>query len=145
MDDATSKAVLDVVTAFITEKDASQAISHLAEDVRFDGPLLSVRGRSEYRALLEQFLSAHIEIRILQQFAGVNSACSINELVVRAPNGERLTVPMAEWFQLRGNLIVEHRVFYDPREFGRALGLCWGKRRQDVLPIRRSPCRLPGS
>jgi hypothetical protein len=30
---------------------------------------------------------------------------------------------MAEWFQLRGKLIVEHRVFYDPREFGRAFGL----------------------
>jgi uncharacterized lipoprotein YajG len=124
MDNATSNAILDVVTAFIKEKDVSRAISHLAEDVRFDGPLISVRGRSEYRNLLERFLSAHLETRILQQFGGASSACSINELVVRAPNGEPLTVPMAEWFQLRGSLIVEHRVFYDPREFGRAFGMC---------------------
>jgi hypothetical protein len=53
-----------------------------------------------------------------------SSACAINELVVRAPTGEPLTVPMAEWFQFRGSLIVEHRVFYDPREFGRVFGLC---------------------
>lgn len=124
MSNATSHPVLDVVTAFIKEKDVSRAISHLAEDVRFDGPLISVRGRGEYRGLLEQFLSAHMETRILQQFSGASSACFINELVVRAPTGEPLTVPMAEWFQLRGSLIVEHRVFYDPREFGRAFGLC---------------------
>jgi SnoaL-like domain len=125
MSDATSNdTVLGVVTAFIQEKDVSRAISHLAEDVRFDGPLISVRGRGEYRGLLERFLSAHIETRILQQFAAESSACSINELVVRAPTGEPLTVPMAEWFQLRGRLIVEHRVFYDPRELGRTFGLC---------------------
>jgi hypothetical protein len=124
MGNETSNAVLDIVTAFIKEKDVSRAISHLAEDVRFDGPLISLRGRGEYRTLLEQLLSAHIETRILQQFAGVSSACSINELVVRTPTGEPLTVPMAEWFQLRGDLIAKHRVFYDPREFGRAFGSC---------------------
>lgn len=124
MGNETSSAVLDVVTAFIKEKDVARAISHLSEDVRFDGPVLSVRGRSAYRDLLEQFLAAHLETRILQQFAGQSSACSINELVVRAPTGEPLTIPMAEWFQLRGSLIVAHRVFYDPREFGRAFGLC---------------------
>jgi hypothetical protein len=119
-----SNTVLDVVTAFIGEKDVSRAVSYLAEDVRFEGPLISVRGRREYQRLLERFLSAHVETRILQQFAGVDSACSINELVVRAPTGESLTVPMAEWFLFRGKLIFEHRVFYDPREFGRAFGLC---------------------
>lgn len=121
---ASTSTVLDIVTAFIKEKDVSRAILHLAEDVRFDGPLISVRGIGEYRGLLEQFLSAHMETRILQQFAGASSACSINELVVRAPTGEPLTVAMAEWFQLRGSLIMEHRVYYDPREFGRAFGLC---------------------
>lgn len=119
-----SNPVLDVVTAFIQEKEVARAVSYLAEDIRFEGPLISVRGKLEYRKLLDQFLSAHVETRILQQFAGVGSACSINELVVRAPTGESLTVPMAEWFQLRGGLIVEHRVFYDPRQFGRAFGLC---------------------
>lgn len=123
MVEATSSRVIEVVTAFVKAKDVSQAISYLAEDVRFDGPLISVRGKAEYRGLLEQFLSAHIETRILEQFAGVNSACSINELVVRAPSGESLTLAMAEWFKLREELIVEHRVFYDPRQFGRAFGL----------------------
>jgi hypothetical protein len=124
MANAASSPVLDVVNAFITEKDVSRAVSYLAEDVRFEGPLISVRGRDEYRELLEQFLPAHIETRILEQFAAESSACSINELVIRTPSGESLTVPMAERFHLRGNLIVEHRVFYDPREFGRAFGLC---------------------
>jgi hypothetical protein len=121
--DNNTNTVLDVVTAFIKEKDVSRAVSYLAEDVRFEGPLISVRGRGEYQSLLEKFLSAHVETRILQQFSGVSSACSINVLVVRTPTGESLTVPMAEWFQLRDKLIVEHRVFYDPREFGRAFGM----------------------
>jgi limonene-1,2-epoxide hydrolase len=120
---STTKPILEIVSAFITEKDVSRAVQHLTEDVRFSGPLMSIQGKAEYRALLEQFLSAHIQTRILQQFADESSACSINELVVRAPTGEPLTIPMAEWFQLRGMLIAEHRVFYDPREFGRAFGL----------------------
>lgn len=121
---AATSDTLAIVTAFIKEKDVSRAVLHLAEDVRFDGPLISARGSAEYRALLEQFLSAHVETRILEQFAHDSSACSINELVVRAPTGEPLTIAMAEWFRLRGGLIVEHRVIYDPRDFGRAFGLC---------------------
>lgn len=120
---STTKPILEIVSAFITEKDVSRAMLHLTEDVRFSGPLMSIQGKAAYRALLEQFLSAHVQTRILQQFADESSACSISELVVRAPTGEPLTIPMAEWFQLRGMLIAEHRVFYDPREFGRVFGL----------------------
>lgn len=116
-------AALSSVTAFIQEKDVSRAISHLAEDVAFAGPLITARGKREYQGLLEKFLSAHVETRILTQFASQGQVCSINELVVRTPTGELLTVPMAEWFRLRDGLIAEHRVFYDPREFGRAFGL----------------------
>lgn len=115
--------VLATVTAFVTEKNVERAVGHLTDDVQFSGPLLSVRGRNEYRALLEQFLAAHVETRIMKQFASGSSACSINELVVRAPSGELLTLSMAEWFELRGDHIAEHRVFYDPRAFARAFGM----------------------
>lgn len=42
VDNATVNTVLDIVTAFLKEKDVSRAILHLADDVRFDGlPLAS--------------------------------------------------------------------------------------------------------
>lgn len=120
----TTNRILEIVTTFIKEQDVTRAVAQLTDDVHFSGPLISVQGKAAYRGLLEQFLSAHVETRILEQFAGEASACSINELVVRTPSGAQLTVPMAEWFRLRGNLVAEHRVFYDPRDFGRAFGLC---------------------
>jgi ketosteroid isomerase-like protein len=113
----------EFVNAFLHEKDVRAAVRLLDDDVVFVGPLLSCTGKAAYAALLENFLPAHVETRVLRQLAEGDEVCSMNELVVRAPTGEILTLALAEWFKLRGGLIAEHRVFYDPRAFARAFGI----------------------
>lgn len=103
--------------------DLPQAVSLLAPDVVFAGPLMRVEGRQAYGSLLEQFLPAHVATRVLRQFADGDEVCSINELTLRTPSGGTLALPMAEWFKLRGGLIAEHTIYYDPREFAAAFGM----------------------
>ena len=103
--------------------DLPQAAKLLAEDVVFSGPLMRMVGREAYAGLLQQFLPAHVSTRVLRQFSDSDEVCSINELTVRVPAGGTITLAMAEWFKLRGGLIAEHTLFYDPREFATAFGM----------------------
>jgi limonene-1,2-epoxide hydrolase len=118
---------LKTVNAFLdltnNRKDIKAAMQLLATDVVFVGPLMRTSGPEEYAALLEKFLPAHVDTRILKQFEDGDDACSVNDLVVRDPSGGTITLSMVEWFRLRGGKIAEHRVYYDPREFARAFGL----------------------
>lgn len=103
--------------------DLSQAAELLADDVIFTGPLMRMSGKDAYINLLRQFLPAHVSTRVLRQFADGDEVCSIDELTVRTPSGEIITLAMAEWFKLSGGRISEHTLYYDPREFADAFGL----------------------
>ena len=118
---------LKTVNAFLdltnNRKDLKAAVGLLTADMVFVGPLMRTSGISEYAALLEKFLPAHLETRILKQFEDGDDVCSVEDLVVRAPSGGTVTMAMVEWFRLRGGKIAEQRIYYDPREFARAFGL----------------------
>ena len=103
--------------------DLPRAAELLSDDVVFTGPLMSTTGKDAYVALLEQFLPAHVSTRILRQFADGDEVCSIDELTVRTPSGDTVTLSMAEWFTLRDGRIAEHTLFYDPRDFAAAFGM----------------------
>ena len=123
-------ATLDTVNDFLdltnNRKEIERAVTLLAPDVTFEGPLMRVSGVDQYAALLEMFLPAHLDTRILRQFEDGDDACSVCELAVRSPAGETITLAMSEWFRLRDGKIAEHRVYYDPRDFARAFGLAAG-------------------
>jgi predicted SnoaL-like aldol condensation-catalyzing enzyme len=104
-------------------KDIAAAAALLAPDVEFIGPLMRVSGAKAYASLLEQFLPAHVETRILKQVEDGDDAFVVDDLVVRTPAGKQITLSMVEWFRLKGGKIAEHRVHYDPREFSRGFGL----------------------
>lgn len=95
----------------------------LTENFTFVGPLMKIQGRDNYLDLLGRFLAAHSSLKIINQFERENEVCSINELVVNAPSGEKVTMRMAEVFKLQNGLISEHELFYDPREFSKAFGM----------------------
>ena len=124
-------ATLDTVNDFLdltnNQKDIARAVTLLSPDVIFDGPLMRTSGVDQYAALLDRFLPAHVDTRILRQFEDGEEACSVCELDVRSPAGETITLSMMEWFRLRDGQIAEHRVYYDPRDFERAFGLAAGK------------------
>ncbi len=95
----------------------------VTDDVVFDGPLQHARGKAEFVGLTGQFLHAHRETRLLGRMANGNEVASLFEFEIEAPNGQRLTCPVAEWATVVDGRIKDFRVYYDPRAFVRAFGL----------------------
>ena len=95
----------------------------VTDDVVFDGPLQHARGKPEFVGLTGQFLHAHRETRLLGRMANGNEVASLFEFEIEAPNGQRLTCPVAEWATVLDGRIKDFRVYYDPRAFVRAFGL----------------------
>jgi ketosteroid isomerase-like protein len=94
----------------------------VTEDVVFDGPVQHARGKADFIMLTAQFLQAHRETRALGRIANGNEVASLFEFDIEAPNGERMTCPVAEWATVVDGRIKEFRVYYDPRAFVRAFG-----------------------
>jgi len=95
----------------------------VTDDVVFDGPLQHARGKAEFVGLTGQFLHAHRETRLLGRMAKGNEVASLFEFEIEAPDGQRLTCPVAEWATVLNGRIKDFRVYYDPRAFVRAFGL----------------------
>jgi ketosteroid isomerase-like protein len=95
----------------------------VTDDVVFDGPVQHARGKDEFVGMTGQFLHAHRETRLLSRMAQGNEVASLFEFVIDAPNGERMTCPVAEWARVVEGRIQEFRVYYDPRAFVRAFGI----------------------
>lgn len=117
---------LETVNAFLdltdNRKDIKAALRLLTTDFIFVGPLMRTSGTDEYAAMLEKFIPAHVEARILKEFEAGDDACLLRDLVVRTPSGGTITLSLAEWYRLRGGKIAEQRIYYDPREFAHAFG-----------------------
>ena len=108
-------------TAFDAHSEGWQNL--VSDDVVFDGPVQHARGKVEFVALTGQFLHAHRETRLLGRIADGNDVASLFEFALEAPNGERMTCPVAEWATVVDGKINEFRVYYDPRAFVSAFGL----------------------
>jgi ketosteroid isomerase-like protein len=95
----------------------------VTDDVVFDGPVQHARGRAELVEMTAQFLQAHRGTRLLGRIADGNRVASLYEFDLDAPDGRRMTCPLAEWATVDAGRISEFRVYYDPRDFMRAFGI----------------------
>lgn len=105
------------------EKDAKLLVDPLADDMRFEGPVMRSQGAAQYIAMNESSLPFHRETSSLRQFANANDVCSIDETDVATPQGGILTLTMADWIHVQAGRGVEQRISYDAREFAQALGM----------------------
>jgi hypothetical protein len=95
----------------------------IAADIAFTGPLNHASGAAEYRAILEQLLPAHQGYRMHQQFESGDQVCSIYDLLLTAPGGQTIAVPMVDWIVVRDGQVAAQTLFYDPRAFMQAFGI----------------------
>jgi ketosteroid isomerase-like protein len=121
MHNQASEVVEQYYTAFDAHDDGWQHL--VSDDVTFEGPVQRARGKAEFVGLTNMFLQAHRETRLLGRLADGNRVASLFEFVIDAPNGERMTCPVAEWATVVDGHISEFRVYYDPRDFVRAFGI----------------------
>lgn len=125
--DSKSKKALSVVRNFLhltnEAKDIKGAVRLMADDIQFVGPATKISGSKEYAALLEKFLPMHIGWKMHKEFQNGDEICVIDDIFVRTPAQGKITLSLVEWFKVSEDKIVEHRVYYDPREFVKAFGL----------------------
>jgi len=88
--------------------------SLLAEDFRFEGPLMIASSRQEFFEQLSQFqMTARTVVR--RQIANGSTVARMFDFELTAP--AQVTIPMAEWIEVAGGRIVSSRLFYDPARF----------------------------
>ncbi len=121
------KTSLEIVEQFMqltNEKhDIEGAVALMADDISFVGPAATCSNKQEYRELLKQFIPAHAGWKKHQAFEKGDEVVYIEDIYVNAPNGQRLTLELAEWFRVSNGKIQTHKVFYDPSEFKSAFGM----------------------
>lgn len=105
------------------KKDAKLLHDLVADDVRFEGPVMRAEGAARYLAMNEQLLPFHRATRMLCQFASGDEVCSIYEMDLATPQGSVLTLTLADWIRVRAGRVVEQRIYYDAREFAKAFGM----------------------
>lgn len=122
-----TKTALEIVTEFMhltnDKNDIKGAVNLMADDINFIGPAARCKNKGEYESLLEQFLSAHSGWKHHQTFENGDEICFIEDIYVDTPNGNKITLELAEWFKVKNGKITQHKVFYDPSEFKKAFGM----------------------
>jgi ketosteroid isomerase-like protein len=95
----------------------------LAKDMTFVGPIMKTAGAKEYVDTTQQFLQMHRATRMLKQFENGNDVCSIYEMDIATPAGGTITLELTDWIQVVNGKVARQKIYYDPREFAKALGM----------------------
>ena len=94
----------------------------VSEDVTFVSPMMKATGSREHMAALERLLGFQSGMKMLHQFEDGDDVGLIYELSVITPAGASLTLPIADWLQVKNGKIAAQRIYFDPREFAQAFG-----------------------
>lgn len=105
------------------KRDIKGAVSLMAEDIKFIGPVIRCNNKQEYENLLNQFLPHHKGWKKHQVFENGNEVCFIEDIFISTPQGNVIILSLAEWLKVEDGKITEHKVFYDPTEFNKAFGV----------------------
>ena len=95
----------------------------VADDIRFVGPLMQASGAEQYVAMNQQLLPFHKGSKMLRQFVDGNEVCSIYEMTMGTPSGGTIVFPLVDWIRVSGGRVAEQRIYFDPREFGKAFDM----------------------
>lgn len=91
----------------------------LADDFRFEGPIMQIDGAAEFKAQLKQMQPMIKSMEMEQQFSSGDEHCALYTFHANMPIKP---VRMAEWFTLRGNKISRIRLVFDATEMRVAMG-----------------------
>lgn len=89
----------------------------LADDLIFIGPLMRIEGADNYIGLLTNFIQFHEDLKVVKQFQAGDETCTITNLKLKSPQGKIISMDIAEYMLVNNGKIVNHTLYYDPREF----------------------------
>ena len=95
-----------------TSGDVAGASELLAEDLRFEGPILQANSRDEFMAGSAMAAAMARGREIHRQWEDGDSVCSVYDFKVETPAAAG-SIPMAEWSVIRDGRIVSSRLIFD--------------------------------
>jgi len=116
--DAGEQLVREFCDAF-TRRDLGEILSYFTDDAVYHNiPMAPATGKAEIRAVLEMFVPGSPEI----EFSMLNVACNgdvvFTERVDRMSiGGNKVSVPVAGVFEVRGGKIAAWRDYFDMQQF----------------------------
>lgn len=120
----TDQSPIEIVERFMEltndKQDIKAAVLLMADNIKFTGPAIQCQNKQEYEQLLNQFLPHHKGWKKHQVFEKGEEVCFIEDIYISTPQGNSITLSLAEWLKVKDGKITEHKVFYDPSEFNKA-------------------------
>lgn len=116
---------LEIVNRFyaaVASRSREEMQALVTEDVTFVGPAMKCAGSREFVAGYAWYLGQQITTQMLYQFADGDEVYSIYDMSLITPAGVSLTLPVAEWVQVKNGKIAAERIMYDNQVFARAFG-----------------------
>ena len=95
--------------------------SLVTDDVTFAGPFFQATGSTQFVGGMQKWVQVPKTYRMQKQFVAGNDTCSIYTVEVVSPSGKKVSVDMADWIELRDDKIAKERVYFDPREWAKAM------------------------
>jgi len=106
-----SQVVTDYLTAY-TSGDIDKALSCVAVDITFQGPMQRTTGKEAFAGILAHVAPAARGFRMLRQWEEAGEVCSLYEFNVEAPAGG-VSVLVSEWNTVRDAEIASSLMVFD--------------------------------
>jgi ketosteroid isomerase-like protein len=107
-----ARAVVDRYFTALVQKDFAAMRPLLHDDVTFQGALGTTDTAEEFITGLTRMMASMTRIERRTIFAEGEDVCQIYDLTLSTPP---VTLPIAQWLQVRDGRIAMVRVFFDPR------------------------------
>jgi ketosteroid isomerase-like protein len=114
-----ARAVVDRYFSALVQKDFAAMRPLLHDDVTFQGALGKTNTAEEFISGLTGMMASMTRIERRAFFAEGEDVCQIYDLTLASP---AVTLPIAQWLQVRDGRIAMVRVFFDPRPLFAAPG-----------------------
>ncbi|MGZ3582430.1 MAG: nuclear transport factor 2 family protein [Ktedonobacterales bacterium] len=110
----TAHTVVDQYFAALTRKDWATLQTLLHDDLSFKGPLATLDKADEYLQGLERITARMTGMERRITLTEGENVLQVYDVTLAAPE---VTVPVAEWLQVRDDRIASIQMFLDPRPF----------------------------
>ena len=96
---------------------------HIADDMKFIGPVDQVNGKDAFAKLNESFMPT-IRGNTMKQIAeSGNFVITQVEMQVAMESGKTITLDMTEWYEIKDGKIQSIKVYYDADEYRKEGGM----------------------
>jgi len=115
-------ATVNTYLELLSGKKAGDLEQFVTEDINFDGPFLHVSGREEFIKSMQQWIQLQKTYEMQHQFSEGDRVASFYRVTVMSPSGTSVDIPMADLIEFENGKIRREQLYFDPREWAKALG-----------------------